>query len=114
MPTTNDILRETLVGRQLSAVTFVMDYFQIHFDDNRLTSYSVPVASIEKETIPSFRDRLCAFIARDVTFAEEIEEEAVHIVFGSFGRISIPLTEESKVTVEIAELSRAGVSVLMW
>lgn len=114
MLTTNDVLNKALVGRQLSAVTFVMDYFQFHFDDNRLTVYSLPTATTGESVIPNFRDRLCAFIGRDVTFAEEVLGVALNIDFGTFGRISIPLDEESRVTVEAAELSQAGTSVLMW
>ncbi|GAA0920843.1 hypothetical protein GCM10009552_41820 [Rothia nasimurium] len=114
MSTTNDILNKSLVGRQLSAVTFVMDYFQFHFDDSRLTVYSLPIATTGEPIISNFRDRLCAFIGRDVTFAEEVLDIALNIDFGTFGRITIPLDEESRVTVEVAELSQAGTSVLMW
>jgi hypothetical protein len=114
MPTTNGILASALVGRQLSAVCFVMDYFQFEFDGNRLIVYSVPIATVNRESIAGFRDRLCAFIAHQITLVHEIKHQAMHIDFGSFGRISVPLDEESKATVEIAELIVDGKSVYMW
>lgn len=114
MPTTNEILADALVGRQLSAVSFVMDYFQLEFDGNRLIVYSVPIATVNGESIDGFRDRLCAFIAQRVSRAHEVQDVAVHIDFGSFGRITVPLDEESKATVEIAELILSGKSACMW
>ncbi|QWT21270.1 hypothetical protein KPL74_04545 [Bacillus sp. NP157] len=114
MPIANEILEEALIGRQLSAVTFVMDYFRFEFDGNNLIVYSLPIATFQQDPEGGFRDQLCAFIARDVTSVREIEGVAVHIDFGEFGRLSVPLDEDSQRTVEIAELLREGKTVLMW
>ncbi|UPG88176.1 hypothetical protein L2Y96_12175 [Luteibacter aegosomaticola] len=114
MTSTNEILQEALVGRQLSAVTFVMDYFQLDFDGNRLTVYGPPVISLEQEIQGGFRDRLCAFIAHDVTSVREVENVALYILFEGFGQLSVLLDEESRVTVEAAELHSAGRTILIW
>jgi hypothetical protein len=114
MTTTNEIREEALVGRQLSAVIFVMDYYQFDFDGIRLTAYAPPVVALESPDSPNFRDQLCAFIAQTVTSAEEVADVALHIGFGSFGRLSILLDGDSRVTVEAAQLSRPGKPSLVW
>lgn len=114
MGTTNEILSDALLGEQLSAVTFVMDYFQLEFDGTRLIIFAPPIATVHDEPAPGYRDRLCSFIAQRVTSAYEVENFSLHIEFGSFGRIVVLLDEDSRVTVEAAELIHAGKSVLMW
>jgi hypothetical protein len=37
---------QVIVGAQLSAVTFVQDYVQLHFDGPRLTAFSHPVVRL--------------------------------------------------------------------
>jgi hypothetical protein len=108
------VLGEGLIGRQLSAVTFVMDYFQFDFDGNRLTVLTNPKVDLYSEDVPNFRDSLCTFIAREVTSAEELTGEAIHIGFGNTGRLIIPLDSDSRVQVEAAYLSVKQRTVWTW
>lgn len=108
------VLTEALIGRQLSAVTFVMDYFQFDFDGNRLTVFTNPKVDLYSEDVPSFRDRLCAFITSEVTSVEELAGDAIHIGFGNTGRLTIPLDSDSRVQVEAAYLSVKQRTVWTW
>jgi hypothetical protein len=62
---------QMLIGEQLSTVTFVQDYLQLHFDGPRLTVFSHPVIRSGEQTFsdgkPGFRDALCNNIAKKVT-----------------------------------------------
>lgn len=60
-------------GEQLSAVTFVQDYVQLHFDGPMITAVTRPVviagdASFDFDAA-GYRDQLCALIARVVSRA---------------------------------------------
>ena len=61
---------QVIVGEQLSAVTFVQDYVQLHFDGPRLTVFSHAVVISGDKTFhwgkPGFRDALCNSIAKKV------------------------------------------------
>lgn len=108
------LLREALIGEQLSAVTFVMDYFQFDFDGNKLTVLTQPKAELYDEDIPNFRDRLCTFIAKRVTSAEEIAGIAIHIDFEGTGRLIIPLDNDARLQVEAAYFSTQKKTVWTW
>lgn len=108
------LLRESLIGEELSAVRFVLDYFQFDFDGMTLTVLTEPRADIYHEDIPSFRDRLCAFITKKVTSAEQITNAAIHIDFGDTGRLTIPLNDDSRVQVEAAYFSVQHKTVWTW
>lgn len=108
------VLREALIGRQLSAVTFVMDYFQFGFDGNRLTVFTNPRIELYGENVPNFRDSLCAFIASEVTSVEELAGDAIDIGFGDTGRLMIPLDSDSRAQVEAAYLSVQQRTVWTW
>jgi hypothetical protein len=60
-------------GEQLSAVTFVQDYVQLHFDGPRLTLVTWPVVIVGDEGHafgdPGYRDQLCGLIGRIVSRA---------------------------------------------
>jgi hypothetical protein len=62
---------ESIVGAQLSAVTFVMDYIQLAFDGRCFTVLCPCIVSSPNVTIRSgeigFRDQICTAIARQVT-----------------------------------------------
>jgi hypothetical protein len=108
------MLNENLVGEQLSAITFVMDYLQFDFDGKRLTVFTEPKADLYKEDVPNFRDRLCAFITREVTSVEEVSGDAIHIDFGENGRLTIPLDDDSRSQVEAAYFSVQQKTVWTW
>jgi hypothetical protein len=81
--------------RQLSAVTFIMDYLEIQFDGDTLTIFTSPsifdeIGSIKWLT-PGFRDRICGFITKVVKIVDIFESE-IFIEFEDMSTIIIPLT----------------------
>ncbi len=63
----------SIEGEQLSAVTFVQDYLQMHFDGPRLTLVTWPTVVAGDATCAygevGYRDALCSFIGRVVATA---------------------------------------------
>src|SRR5215813_4606640 len=61
---------QMLIGEQLSAITVVQDYLQLHFDGPRLTVFSHVIVSLGDQVFhggkPGFRDALCNNIAKKV------------------------------------------------
>ncbi|SEO77201.1 hypothetical protein SAMN02800692_2047 [Luteibacter sp. UNC138MFCol5.1] len=114
MTNATSILKRVLLGRQLSAVAFVMDYFQFQFDGATLTSYSKPRPVIYEHDPGHFRDQLCAFIGAVVTDALEVDGQNITLTFGDVGTLSIPLDDESRQQVEAAELHDEGRALAIW
>jgi hypothetical protein len=60
-------------GQQLSAVTFVQDYVQLHFDGPMITAITRPIVVAGDASFafdePGYRDQLCGLIARSVARA---------------------------------------------
>jgi hypothetical protein len=90
-----DTSLQVIVGEQLSAVTFVQDYVQLHFDGPCLTAFAPPVVMLGEQTFhwgePCFRDALCERIAQKVTAARVVSGADVSIRFedGSIIQISL-------------------------
>jgi hypothetical protein len=88
---------QMLIGEQLSAVTFVQDYLQLHFDGPRLTVFSPPVIRLGEQTFykgkPGFRDALCHNIAKKVTEVRVAYGESIAIRFADGATIHIPLQD---------------------
>jgi hypothetical protein len=88
---------QMLIGEQLSAVTFVQDYLQLHFDGPRLTVFSHPVVMLGDETFhwgkPGFRDALCNNIAKEVTEAQVAYGDCIAIRFADGSTIKIFLKD---------------------
>jgi hypothetical protein len=89
---------QMLIGEQLSAVTFVQDYLQLHFDGPRLTVFSHPVIRLGDQTFhrgkPGFRDALCSNITKKVTEARVAYGDSLSISFGDGSMIKISLKDE--------------------
>src|SRR5689334_4309925 len=87
-----------LIGEQLSAVTFVQDYVQLHFNGPRLTVFSNPVIMLGDQTFhggkPGFRDALCNNIAKKVAEARVAYGDSIAIRFADGSTIKIPLKDE--------------------
>jgi hypothetical protein len=79
------MLREHLLGEQLSAITFVMDCLQFDFHGKRPTAFTKPKADIYNEDMPNFRDRLCAFITKEVTSVEEVSQGVTLVLYNCIG-----------------------------
>jgi hypothetical protein len=88
---------QVIIGAQLSAVTFVQDYIQLHFDGPRLTVFSHPVVIRGDQTFhwgkPGFRDALCSGIAQQVTAARIAYSESICIEFADGSAIKISLKD---------------------
>jgi hypothetical protein len=76
----------SLEGEQLSAVTFVRDYVQLHFDGPRLTLLTWPVVIAAEARCafgePGYRDSLCRLIGRIVARAYVRVEERLRVNCG--------------------------------
>jgi hypothetical protein len=95
---------QMIIGEQLSAVTFVQDYVQLHFDGPRLTVFAHPVVIRGDQTFhwgkPGFRDALCNSIAKKVTEARIAYGESIAIAFADGSAIRISLKDEDYVGAE--------------
>ena len=86
-----------LVGRQLTAVTFLWDYLQLQFDGPGLNVMNTIVVSSQEKAAKTgddqFRNLLCGHIWEQVQ-AIEISVDEVSIEFVGGGRIAVLLGEE--------------------
>jgi hypothetical protein len=86
-------------GEQLSAVTFVQDYLQLHFDGPTLTAVTRPIvitgdASFEFEG-PGYRDQLCALIGQVVSRAYVRPADRLQIDFRDRASLIVSLKSEA-------------------
>ena len=97
---------ESLAGEELSAVSFVRDYVEFHFDDPVLRALTNPRVEIDGETIsfpePGSRDRLCALIGRMVRQVDARERVHIRLAFQGGATLTLPLDEASHVGPEAA------------
>jgi hypothetical protein len=89
---------QMLIGEQLSAITFVQDYLQLHFDGPRLTVFSHVIVSLGDQVFhggkPGFRDALCNNIAKKVIEARIVNEDSISIRFADGSTIKISLKDK--------------------
>ena len=89
---------QVIIGEQLSAVTFVQDYVQLHFDGPRLTVFSHAAVLLGDKTFhwgkPGFRDALCNSIAKKVTDARVAYGDSISISFADGAAIKISLKDK--------------------
>lgn len=95
-----------LENTQLSAVTFVQDYVQLHFDGPCLTAYVWPHILNKKEPatpkVPGYRDALCERIGKTVVKAFEEPGERLVIVFEDDVTLEVSLNEADREGPEAA------------
>ncbi|MEZ4919226.1 MAG: hypothetical protein R2792_08980 [Saprospiraceae bacterium] len=102
------ILKSKLIGEQLSSVTFVQDYLQLHFDGKTFTIYIWPAVKIDDTLFhfgeQDYRNALCSLIAHKVTDLLLIEEETLVIFFENTNKtIHLNLNpNNSEIVAEIA------------
>ena len=103
---------QVIIGEQLSAVTFVQDYIQLHFDGPRLTVFSHPVVILGDQTFhwgkPGFRDALCSSIAKQVTDARVAYGDSISIKFADGSMIRISLKDEDYLGGEAVNFDTGG------
>ena len=102
---------QVIIGEQLSAVTFVQDYVQLHFDGPRLTVFSHPVVMLGDKAFywgkPGFRDALYNSIAQIVTEARVAYGDSISIKFADGSTIKISGTFQKR--AKVVEIGRAHV-----
>lgn len=107
-----------VLGRQLSAVTFVMDYLQLDFDGHRLSCYNWPILHTEKKQISyrnaGYRDQLCALIETKVIDVGEWRDLGVVITFDCKVRLSIPLVAVNTDAPEALHYESSGRMWYVW
>ena len=103
---------QVLIGEQLSAVTFVQDYVQLHFDGPRLTVFSHAAVLLGDKTFhwgkPGFRDALCDSIAKKITDARVAYGDSIAISFTDGSTIQVSLKDEDYRSAEAVNFDTGG------
>jgi hypothetical protein len=101
-----------IVGKQLSSVTFVQDYWQLDFDGVRVTALTRVIVHADGSTLRDgenqFRNLLCGQIAKIVARAELIQPEALTVTFEDGTSIAVSLKWEDYSGPEAIHLSSIG------
>jgi hypothetical protein len=97
---------DRLENAQLSAVTFVQDYVQLHFDGPYLNAYVWPTVkepkkAFERDT-PGYRDALCKRIGKLVVKAYEDAHERLVMQFADGVTLEVSLKEADREGPEAA------------
>jgi hypothetical protein len=94
MSLNNDDLLGPLVGREMTGVSFVMDYIVFQFEADFLTALSNPYLEDSGTTLRAgmsgYRDALCDRILHKVTSASDAVEKEIRIGFDDGSLIGIP------------------------
>lgn len=91
----SDPCLERLIGEQLSAVAFVMDYVELHFDGRIVRALANPIVQVDGTRIRfpgvGSRDALCLLIGHLVRKVELLEGSEFTCHFEGSDAIVIPL-----------------------
>jgi hypothetical protein len=91
-------LFKSIIGEQLSSVTFIQDYLQLHFDGNILTFYSWPQVNLGTISCKfrdiGYRNALCEIISIKVTNVVIVENTSLKIFFEDNNNISLSLVRD--------------------
>ena len=103
---------DALVGEELSAVSFVRDYVEFHFDGpvlRALTNVRVEHAGrIAAFPAPGSRDALCALIGQPVRAVTHQPEQHIRLAFADGAILTVPLDRRSYIGPEAAHFVPAG------
>ena len=96
-----------IIGEQLSAVQFVQDYLELHFDGHGLTCYIWPEVYYSNQKFKfgeiDYRNKLCEIINKSVKDVIIVEKELLTIEFEDNSRITLSLdVKNPKIIAEIA------------
>lgn len=95
-----------LIGQPLSAVAFVHDYVELHFDDKIVRAFTPPRLCIDVVVVTfpqdGSRDALCQLIGRNVVNVLVREGEEIELRFDGTSSVQIPLGEKFKSGPEAA------------
>ena len=97
---------ESLVGEELNAVSFVMDYVEFHFNGPVVRALTNPTVWIDTREArfpeAGSRDALCALIGREVLAVNHTPGERIDVELARGARLRIPLDEASYIGPEAA------------
>ena len=110
---------EGVVGEQLNAVMFVMDYVQFHFNGPALTALNHLIVEFHgartRFPAPGSRDALRSLIEQKVKSVEQREGVHIKLKFQSGHTLLIPLDSGSYIGPEAATFSDpAKRGLLVW
>lgn len=95
-----------IIGQRMSAVSFVHDYVEVHFDGKILRSLTNPrvVSSRGQLTFPEpgSRDALCELIGKSVVNVIVQAPEYIEVRFGASAFVRIPLSNPERIGPEAA------------
>jgi hypothetical protein len=87
---------ESIAGEKMSAVAFVMDYIEFHFDGKILRSLNNPIVHIEGQNYrfpeAGSRDLLCSLIGKSVMDVVARDGISIMVNFVGGSAIEIPLS----------------------
>jgi hypothetical protein len=114
---TTDLLT-LLVGKPLTAVSFVLDYISFQFEDAFLTALSLPQVTSNSVTLSfgdgGYRDLLCKPIGHQVVAASTTDDEKIRIEFDDGSTFFIPFGAEHYDGVEAAILQISPEKWCVW
>lgn len=97
---------DRLIGKELSEVSFVMDYVEFHFNGPVLRALTPPTVRsaglVARFPEVGSRDRLCDLISKTVVTVSAVDDVAIDLSFTDGATLTIPLDAESRVGPEAA------------
>jgi hypothetical protein len=95
-----------LEGEELTAITFLRAYLQLHFSGAYLNAYVWPTIKMNTDTIDhhnaQYRNKLCECIGKTVSVAAAQPDEKLVILFDDGGSIEISLRRKDRTGEEAA------------
>jgi hypothetical protein len=111
---------KSIIGQQLSAIVFIMDYVQLQFGGLRpmLTAITLPTVEVDNGIFgphsSGYRDRLCDRITKYVRMATVNEREAIRIEFDDGAVFAISLKSTDYRTAEAAIFDNGPDNYWVW
>jgi hypothetical protein len=108
-----------LIGEQLTAVVFILDYVQLQFSNgSTLTALTWPSVDADGTAtlygMPNYRDALCERIAKTVRAGTVVEGENLRVEFDDDSVISVSLKPEDYSAAEAAVLDHGADDWWSW
>ena len=95
-----------VIGQALSAVAFVHDYVELHFDGKILRALAAPLVRTASGVFtfpaPGSRDALCGLIGKYVVDVVIQEDSEIEVRFDENTCVQVPLSAEARVGPEAA------------
>jgi hypothetical protein len=95
-----------IIGQPMSAVSFVHDYVEFHFDGKILRALARPSVHAQGQAAafpePGSRDALCSLIGKSVVNVIVREGESIEVRFDGSAAIKVPLSELARTGPEAA------------